>query len=127
MSEIESSSSSDPQKNSFLEAVMNFNKGDYYLAHEILERIWLDTQGPKKHLLQSFIQLSVTLYLIKQDRLAGAVKVFLRAQKNLDLVKDLDNLNPLLEIIINLKNEVDIILKRANQGLGDDFQPQIQV
>ncbi|MCB1165452.1 MAG: DUF309 domain-containing protein [Leptospiraceae bacterium] len=38
-----------------------FNAGEYYVAHEVLEEIWIDAGRPRPSILQALIQLCAAL------------------------------------------------------------------
>jgi len=39
-----------------------FNRGDFYEAHELWERVWLDLAGTERRWVQGLIQIAVALH-----------------------------------------------------------------
>ncbi len=62
-----------------VKGVDEFNKGEFYDAHETLEDYWNTLQGDEKELVQSIIQAAVAYYHFGRDNRVGARKLMLRA------------------------------------------------
>lgn len=62
-----------------LEGVEAFNAGQYYDAHESLERAWMDESRPIRDLYRGILQISVAYYHIQGGNYWGALKMFLRS------------------------------------------------
>jgi len=60
----------------FLAGVESFNRGDYFLAHEIWEDIWFSAGGEARSFLQGLIQWSLALHHFQRGNLKGARKLF---------------------------------------------------
>ena len=56
----------------FWQAVEEFNAGDYWRAHELLERIWLDTPYPMRLFYYALIKLAVGLLHLERHNAVGA-------------------------------------------------------
>ena len=56
----------------FWQAVEEFNAGDYWRAHETLERIWLDTAYPERLFYYALIKLAVGLLHLERHNAVGA-------------------------------------------------------
>ena len=65
-----------------------FNKGEYFEAHEALESAWLETGSPERDLYQGILQIGLAYYQISRGNYGGAIKMFKRGQRKLDLVGD---------------------------------------
>ena len=52
--------------------LQEFNRGDYFAAHETLEALWRNEAGPRRTFLQGIIQLAVGLYHLGRGNLRGA-------------------------------------------------------
>ena len=76
-------------------AIKLFNQAKYYEAHEVLEEYWKQLQdNDHKKLIQGVIQCAAALHLLQENRVVGAKKVWLRAQKNfLDNKNNMDNID----------------------------------
>ena len=60
-----------------------FDKGRYFECHELLEEIWLKSEGRKKVLLQGLIQAAAGFHKLKQGQPEGAAKLFAKAAQKL--------------------------------------------
>lgn len=65
-----------------------FNSGDYYGAHEYLEEAWKDDLSHGRELYQGILQIAVAYFHIQKLNYQGALKMFQRARKWLDLLPD---------------------------------------
>jgi predicted metal-dependent hydrolase len=65
-----------------------FNRGEYFEAHEHLERAWMDDQSPGRELYQAVLQVAVAYYQILRGNYRGAAKLFLRMRQWIDLLPD---------------------------------------
>ena len=61
-----------------------FNRGEYYEAHESFELAWMETSAPERLLYQGILQIGLAYYQISRGNFRGAMKMFKRAQKHLD-------------------------------------------
>lgn len=61
-----------------------FAEGRYFEAHEALEQAWRESSGPQRALYQGILQVGVAYHHILQGNYAGALKMFARAQANLE-------------------------------------------
>ena len=61
-----------------------FNLGEYFEAHEALERAWREESGPIRELYQGILQVAVTYLHIQNGNYEGAVKVSERARVKLE-------------------------------------------
>ena len=55
-----------------------FNAGEFFLAHEIWEALWLETVGPEKVLLQGLVQIAAGYAKAESGVRGGAVKLLAR-------------------------------------------------
>lgn len=61
-----------------------FNRGEYFEAHEELERAWIEEPGPARDLYRGILQIAVAYLQITRRNYNGAIKIFLRARQWLD-------------------------------------------
>jgi predicted metal-dependent hydrolase len=71
-----------------LAGVRRLNAGDYYEAHEDLERAWMEAAEHEGYLYRALLQIAVTYLHIERGNHAGAVKMLLRVRHWLDLLPD---------------------------------------
>ena len=62
--------------NRFIAGLRLFNEGKYHESHDVLEELWSETKGEYKELYQGIIKAAVALYLVKENRLPGAYKLY---------------------------------------------------
>ena len=55
-----------------------FNAGEFFLAHEIWEALWLETIGPEKVLLQGLVQIAAGYAKVESGVRGGALKLLAR-------------------------------------------------
>ncbi|MEK7277013.1 MAG: DUF309 domain-containing protein [Chloroflexota bacterium] len=65
-----------------------FNRGEYFEAHEELERAWNEETGPERELYRGILQIAVAYLQITRRNYNGAIKIFLRARQWLDPLPD---------------------------------------
>jgi hypothetical protein len=58
-----------------------FNRGEYFKAHDSLELAWMDDQTAGRELYQALLQIAVAYYHIERGNFNGAAKMFLRMRK----------------------------------------------
>ena len=58
-----------------------FNAGEYWLAHEELEKAWKDEPGTVRELYRAILQTAVIYLHITRGNYNGAIKVYIRVQK----------------------------------------------
>lgn len=66
-----------------------FNRGDYFEAHEYLEDAWNEDSSPARELYRAVLQVAVAYLQIERGNYNGAVKMFLRARQWLEPLPDL--------------------------------------
>ena len=58
--------------------IEEFNRGEYFEQHELLERAWMAEQRPVREMYQGILQIGVAFLQIERNNWAGAVKMFRR-------------------------------------------------
>jgi hypothetical protein len=71
-----------------LRGLEEFNRGEYFEAHEYLEIAWREDGSPGRTLYQAVLQVAVMYYQIQRGNYRGAVKMFRRAQRWIALLPD---------------------------------------
>ena len=89
--------------------------GEFYKAHDPLELAWMDTQSPERDLYQGILQIGLAYFQISRGNYRGAIKMFIRGQRNLKPLGD-----TLLGVDINkLRADADVV-EKAIRLLGPD-------
>lgn len=70
------------------EGIRLFNAGEYFEAHEELELAWREETGPIRRLYQGILEAAVTYLHMRRGNYSGAVKVYERCMKWLNLWPD---------------------------------------
>ncbi|MGL4650392.1 MAG: DUF309 domain-containing protein [Caldilineaceae bacterium] len=60
------------------EGIAEFNRGEYFEQHELLEHAWLEEQRPVRAMYQGILQVGVAFLQIERGNWAGAIKMFRR-------------------------------------------------
>ena len=60
------------------QGIEQFNQGQYFEAHELLETAWMEDPSVGRNLYRAILQVAVAYYQIQNDNYPGAVKMFLR-------------------------------------------------
>lgn len=58
-----------------------FNRGEYFEAHDSLELAWMEDQGPGRELYRAVLQVAVAYYQVERANYEGALKMFLRMRR----------------------------------------------
>lgn len=66
------------------EGVERLNSGEYYEAHEHLERAWTEAPELEGNLYRALLQVSVAYLQVERGNFAGAVKMLLRVRQWLE-------------------------------------------
>jgi CheY-like chemotaxis protein len=64
-----------------LKGLQEFNRGEYFEAHEFLEDAWNADETPAKELYRAILQVAVAYLQIERQNYRGAVKMFLRMRQ----------------------------------------------
>ena len=84
--------------NRFIDGLRLFNEGKYHESHDVLEELWSETSNKYKELYQGIIKAAVALYLVREDRLPGAYKLYkgslslLRKYRSTELILNVEKL-----------------------------------
>jgi hypothetical protein len=70
------------------EAIAQFNAGEYYRQHDLLEALWVEEQGPVRDLYRAILQVGVAYYQVTRGSRRGALKMLLRAIQWLNILPD---------------------------------------
>jgi hypothetical protein len=66
-----------------------FNRGEYFKAHDFLEKAWIEDESPGRELYRAILQVAVAYYQVLQGNYNGAAKMFLRLRQWIDPIPDL--------------------------------------
>lgn len=67
-----------------LKGLEEFNRGEYFEAHESLEHAWNEDPSPGRDLYRAILQVAVAYLQIERSNFNGAVKMFFRMRQWID-------------------------------------------
>lgn len=70
-----------------LQAIDEFNRGDWFECHETLEELWVGEKWEMKDFYQGFLQLAVALHHWRNGNFQGALTLFKRGGGCLERVQ----------------------------------------
>jgi uncharacterized protein len=68
--------------------IEEFNRGEYFEAHESLEAAWMADESNARELYRAVLQVAVAYYQILRGNYKGAIKMFLRNRQWIDPLPD---------------------------------------
>lgn len=71
-----------------VKGIEEFNRGEYFEAHEILEDAWNEDQSAGRELYRAILQVAVAYLQIERNNYRGAMKMFLRVRQWIDPLPD---------------------------------------
>jgi hypothetical protein len=71
-----------------LRGLQEFNRGEYFEAHESLEAAWMAEEGIGRELYRAVLQVAVAYYQIERANYNGAAKMFLRMRQWIEPLPD---------------------------------------
>jgi predicted metal-dependent hydrolase len=66
------------------EGLACFHRGEFFLAHEHWEAVWLTLPQPEKDFLQTLIQVAAAFHHLQHGNRTGAISLLTRALRRLD-------------------------------------------
>jgi predicted metal-dependent hydrolase len=67
------------------EGLTCYRRGEFFLAHEEWESVWLTLEEPEKSFLQALIQMTAAFHHLQAGNSAGAVSLLRRTLRRLEL------------------------------------------
>jgi len=86
------------EETKFTKAIELFNSKEWYLAHDVLEEIWHETNFPERTTVQALLQIAVAQLHLSRGNVNGATILYgealgrLRENAMTDLGLDIDSL-----------------------------------
>ena len=68
--------------------LQEFNQGNYYRQHDLMEEQWVTETGPVRDLYRAILQVGVAYYQIENDNYRGALKMLQRSVQWLHIMPD---------------------------------------
>ena len=100
----------------FEEGVERFNRGEFWLAHESWEQIWLAAEGEQRRFLQGLIQIAAVYYHLERGNQRGAKRLLAAAMEKLE------GLDPSMSGIAigEIRNNARVLLESMNRPEASD-------
>lgn len=71
-----------------VQGLEEFNRREYFEAHESLELAWLEDETPGRDVYRAALQVAVAYYQVRRGNFRGAKKMFLRLRQWIDPLPD---------------------------------------
>jgi uncharacterized protein len=110
---VNSPSKTDPLHPEARKGIELFDQGEFYKAHDSLELAWMNTRSPDRNMYQGILQIGLAYYQISRGNYRGAIKMFIRGQRNLKPLGD-----TLLGVDLNKLREDARAVEKAVRHLG---------
>ncbi len=78
----------EPMPEEIRKGLEQFNAGEYFEQHEILEHAWRAETRPVREIYQGILQIGVACYQIQRGNYAGALKMLRRGLAHLSRAPD---------------------------------------
>ena len=107
------------------EGLAQFNRGEFFECHEVLEAVWLEASGEDKVFLQGLIQVAVSFYHLRRRNFAGSSRLLRAALEKLSSpsrCRQLIDTASLLETLKLLPERIE-----AEQASPDTPAPEIHL
>jgi uncharacterized protein len=93
-----------------------FNRGDFFLAHDVWEEVWRSCVGPDRRWLQGLIQVAAGLHHLSEGRPAPAQGLLVRALDKLgDAPAKLDGID-----LASARRDAHRLLAELRRGVPAD-------
>ncbi len=109
-----------PPSEKLLQAVDEFNRGEWYECHKTLEELWLDAEGEMRHFYQGILQIAAALHHWRKGNFNGAVSLLGKGSDNLRQVESVCQCIEVQTIIADAFN-----LKAALIALGPERMTEV--
>lgn len=76
--------SDEPDQSLFLEGIEQFNRCEFFEAHDTWEELWQEYSGPDRKFFQGLIQVAVCLHHFGNGNCRGAKKLYLSSAAYLE-------------------------------------------
>ncbi len=106
--------------------IEQFNRGEFYEAHESLETAWMEDSSVGRNLYRAILQVSVAYYQIQQDNYPGAVKMFLRLRGWINSLPDVCKSVDVAKLRKDAYAVYERVLARGPEGLNEFDQQSFQ-
>ncbi len=74
----------DWNRGALAEGLACYSRGEFFLAHEHWESVWLTLEEPRKSFLQALIQVTAAFHHLDADNCVGALSLLRRALHRLE-------------------------------------------
>ncbi|NLQ04712.1 DUF309 domain-containing protein [Cylindrospermopsis raciborskii] len=114
------------QPEEFWLGVEQFNDGQFYACHDILEALWIEATEPEKTLYQGILQIAVALYHLENSNLRGAMILLGEGTNRLRRLADHNNYGiNLRQLLIDSVNFLRAIQQEKPEVVSTMTLPKI--
>jgi hypothetical protein len=116
------SSCSDPPSGALLQALGEFNRGDWFECHETLEDLWVGENGEMRDFYQGMLQIAVALHHWRNGNYGGAIHLLVSGADYLRRVQPVCQ-----RIDVAMLNAAADRLRQELMELGPDRMAELDV
>ncbi len=98
-----------------IQGIEEFNRGNFFEAHESLEDAWNEDQSPGRELYRAILQVAVAYLQVERQNYRGAIKMFLRVRQWITPLPDSCRGVDIARLKLDSQNVYDQLV-----GLGPD-------
>lgn len=106
--------------------IEEFNRGEYFLAHETLEEAWNEDQSAGRELYRTILQVAVAYLQIERNNYRGALKMFLRVRQWIDPLPDTCRGIDIAQLRADADNAHQVLLSLGQERLSEFDQALFQ-
>ena len=109
-----------------VKGIEEFNRGEYFQAHETLEEAWNEDQSAGGELYRAILQVAVAYLQIERDNYRGAMKMFLRVRQWIDPLPDTCRGVDIAQLRADADNVHQVLLSLGQERLSEFDQTLFQ-
>lgn len=109
-----------------IKGIEEFNRGEYFQAHETLEEAWNEDQSAGRELYRAILQVAVAYLQIERTNYRGAMKMFLRVRQWIDPLPDTCRGVDIARLRADAENVHQVLLSLGQERLSEFDQALFQ-
>lgn len=109
-----------------VKGIEEFNRGEYFEAHETLEDAWNEDQSAGRELYRAILQVAVAYLQIERNNYRGAMKMFLRVRQWIDPLPDTCRGVDVARLRADAENVHQVLLTLGQERLSEFDQELFQ-
>ena len=113
-----------------LQAIDDFNRGDWFDCHESLEELWVGEDGEMRDFYQGVLQVAVALHHWRDGNFGGAVRLLATGAGYLRRVRPVCQRIDVAYLVVasdRLREELEILGPARMADLAPEFIPRLRL